>query len=71
MTLVQQLDELLGGGLRPCQLTEVSGVPGVGKTQVPARWHLHAPRHTFNRAHAHTTICLVVALTSSSHALCR
>jgi RAD51-like protein 2 len=33
VTLVQRLDELLGGGIRPCQLTEVAGVPGVGKTQ--------------------------------------
>lgn len=34
VTLVQRLDELLGGGIRPCQLTEVAGVPGVGKTQL-------------------------------------
>ena len=34
VTLVQPLDELLGGGVRPGQLTEVAGVPGVGKTQM-------------------------------------
>lgn len=28
VTLVKELDELLGGGIQPCQLTEVAGVPG-------------------------------------------
>eukprot|EP00965_Chrysotila_dentata_P108939 3599230-Pleurochrysis_carterae.AAC.1 len=33
-TLVPSLDALLGGGVQPAVLTELSGVPGVGKTQL-------------------------------------
>ena len=42
ITQVQELDALLGGGIRPCQLTEVAGVPGVGKTQMGMQLSVNA-----------------------------
>ena len=34
VTFCPQLDEMLGGGVATRQITEVCGVPGVGKTQL-------------------------------------
>ena len=34
VTFCPALDQLLGGGVAPCEITEFCGVPGIGKTQL-------------------------------------
>ena len=34
VTFCERLDTILGGGIPVCQITEVSGIPGSGKTQI-------------------------------------
>ena len=34
ITFSQQLDEMLGGGVPLCKITEFCGAPGIGKTQM-------------------------------------
>lgn len=38
----QGLDDLLGGGIHPCGITEISGIAGVGKTQLVMQLLLQA-----------------------------
>lgn len=37
ITFSQKLDEILGGGIPLCKITEICGCPGTGKTQL---WYL-------------------------------
>ena len=41
VTFSEQLDEMLGGGIPLCRVTEISGVPGIGKTQL---WQVYTTK---------------------------
>ena len=34
ITFSQRIDEMLGGGVPVCKITEICGSPGIGKTQL-------------------------------------
>lgn len=47
VTFSSQLDAALGGGAPVGKMTELCGVPGVGKTQLWSDTHTHTHSHCF------------------------